>query len=236
MGCKNSRGQPKLVPMSVKLEQERIAEKKRIPAKNEADHKLLIDKKTALLKNILEKKQAKEKKLAAKKNTEENAKKVAATMDFDCIPKHYALVLKENGDLKQLIIGLDFVTDPPIDMMALMKVLPEYAPAITNVLINMMTPSERSSQEVYQQRVENMKKVMEILNSFPLTELNILVHIDDHDSFQQLKLAAAVNGLVFQDWTMDYRVLGCSDFYPIKRNTSYSRRLRGVYRTEFGAH
>ncbi|APA09576.1 predicted protein [Sclerotinia sclerotiorum 1980 UF-70] len=229
MGCKNSRGQPKLVPMSVKLEQDKIVRKKQIPAKKEADHK--PDKQTALLKNNPEKKQAEERKLAAKKNIEENAKKVAARIDFECIQKHYALSLKENGDSKKLVIRPDFIADPPIDMMALMKVLPEYAPAITNIQINLMVPSQGSSREVYQQHVESMKRLMEILNTSPLTELSILVHTDDHDSFQQLKLAAAVNGLVFQDWTMEYQVMGCSEVYPIRRNTSYARRLRGVYRT-----
>ncbi|KAJ8066177.1 hypothetical protein OCU04_005263 [Sclerotinia nivalis] len=229
MGCKNHRGQPTLVPMSVKLEQEKIAKK-------EADHKLRLDKQAAWLKNYLEKKQAEEKKLAKKKDTEENAKKVAATIDFECIQKHYALVLKENGDSNELLIRLNFIADPPTDMMALMKVLPEYAPAITNVRINMIAPSQHGSREVHRQRMQDMNKLIGLLNSFPLTELNILVDIDDHDSFQQLKLAAAVNGLVFQDWTMDYQVMGGPEFYPIERYSSYSKRLRGVYRAEFGAH
>ncbi|KAF7863792.1 hypothetical protein EAF04_006757 [Stromatinia cepivora] len=236
MDCKINRGQPKFVPMSVKLEREKIAEKERLAAKKAADHKLWLDKQVAWAKKQLEKKQAEEKKLAEKKVAEENARKVAATMDFECIQKHYALVLKENGDEKQLVIHLNFSADPPTDMMALMKVLPEYAPAITNVQVKILTLSQHSSRKIYQQRVQDMNKLMGLLNSFPLTELNILVDIDDHDSFQQLKLAAAVNGLVFQDWTMDYQVMGGSDSYPIEKYSFYSKRLRGVYRTEFGAH
>lgn len=224
MGNKINRGQPKVVPMSVKLQQQKNAEEEK-----RAEKKAFWDKK------MLEKKQAQEKKLTEKKLIEENAKKVAATMNFEYIHPHYALTLKQNGENRQLVISLNFIADPPTDMLSLMKILPEYAPGITNVRINLLAPAQHGSRAIYHQRVENMNKLVEHLNSFPLTELDIMVDMDNHDSFQQLKLAAAFNGLNFQDWTLGYQIMGSHDYHPIENFSPYEKRLRGVYRAEFGA-
>ncbi|TGO07916.1 hypothetical protein BTUL_0237g00130 [Botrytis tulipae] len=247
MGSKNNRGQAKLVPMSVKIAQEQNNKKEELAAKMSAAdekwyeqkaawNKLQSEKKAAWNKLQLEKKAAEEKKLADKKITEENAKKVAATIQYECIQKHYAIVLRENGDEKKLFIDLNFIADPPTDMMALMKVLPEYASSITKVHIKMIQPMQHGSRAVYQQRVNNMNKFVEQLNSFALTELDILVDIDNENNFQQLKLAAAFNGLKFQDWCLEYQIMTSSEHYPIERYSSYGKRVRGVYRTEFLTH
>ncbi|KAI9648107.1 hypothetical protein NHQ30_002737 [Ciborinia camelliae] len=288
MGNKNNRGRNAFVPMSVRIQQQKIVEQEELAKKKEEEDKMWADKREAWEKKTLEKKQAQEKKLAEKKETEKketelhkaetekketelhkaetekketekketekketekketekketekketekNSKKIAAIIQFDGIQKHHALTLNQNGDLKQLVIRLDFCSDPPTDMISMMAILPEYAAAITNVQINLLAPARHGSRDVYHQRVQKMNKFMLHLNSFPLTVLNISAEIDDHDSFQQLKLAAAVNGLVFQDWTMDYQVWGDGNYHPIERHSPFAKRLRGVYRAEFG--
>ncbi|TGO81013.1 hypothetical protein BPOR_1426g00020 [Botrytis porri] len=194
MGNKNNRGQAKFVPMSVKITQEQNKQKDELTAEMSAAdkewyeqraawNKMQSEKRAAWNKLQLEKKAAEEKKLADKKITEENAKKVAATIQYECIQKHYAIVLRENGDEKKLFIDLNFIADPPTDMMALMKVLPEYASSITKVQIKMIQPMQHGSRAVYQQRVNNMNKFVEQLNSFALTEVNILIDIDNEDNF-----------------------------------------------------
>ncbi|TGO24922.1 hypothetical protein BPAE_0092g00410 [Botrytis paeoniae] len=244
MGGKNNRGQPKLVPMSVKLAQEKNTQKEQIAAEKSAGHqkwlanraawqKLQLEKKAAWEKLQFEKKKVQEQKLAQKEINEESARKVAATMQFKCIQKHYALVLKQNGDDKQLVIDLNFLADPPTDMLALLKVLPEYSAAITKVQVKLIQPMQHGSREIYNQRVQNMNKLIEQLNIFPLTELNVLVDVDSDDNFHQFKLAAAFNGLNFEDWTMDFQIMAGSDRYPIDRYSSYGKRLRGFYRAEF---
>ncbi|KAF7919641.1 hypothetical protein BELL_0314g00130 [Botrytis elliptica] len=244
MGCKNNRGQAKLVPMSVKIAQEQNNKKEELAAKmaaadkkwyeqRDAWNKLQLEKKNAWKKLQWEKKAAEEKKLADKKITEENAKKVAATIQFECIQKHYALVLKQNGDDKQLVIDLNFIADPPTDMLALMKVLPEYSAAITKVQVKLIQPMQHGSRAIYNQRVQNMNKLIEQLNTFPLTELNVLVDVNSHENFHQFKLAAAFNGLNFEDWTMDFQIMAGPNRYSIDPYSSYGKRLRGVYRTEF---
>ncbi|QSZ37453.1 hypothetical protein DSL72_008549 [Monilinia vaccinii-corymbosi] len=182
----------------------------------------------------LEMKAAREKYLTDKTATKENTKKAAATMEFENIQKHNNLTLKQKGDSIQLVIDLNFIADPPTDMMAMIKILSAYSLAITNVQIDLLAPIKHASLAIYKQRVQSMNQLMEQLSSFPITVLNISVDIDDHDCFGQLKLAAAANGLVFQDWTMEYRVCGGETFFPIKRNSTYSKRLRGVYQAEFG--
>ncbi|KAF7943728.1 uncharacterized protein EAE97_005798 [Botrytis byssoidea] len=244
MGNKNNRGQQKLAPMSVKIAEQQLAQKGQLSdkmeaagqkwfAQKEAERKRWTEKRAEWKNRQLEKKQAEENKLADKKAIEDDARKIAATMHFDCIQKHYALVLKENGEKKQLVITLNFIADPPTDMLALMKVLPEYSPAITHVQIKLLAPVQHGSRQNYHQRVQNMNKLMNHLNFFNLTELEVLIDIDSEDSFPQLKLAAAVYGLNFQDWTMAYQVMGGIHHYPIDRYSSYGKRLRGVHRAEF---
>ncbi|TGO54286.1 hypothetical protein BOTNAR_0272g00120 [Botryotinia narcissicola] len=244
MGNKNNRGQQKLVPMSVKIAEQQLAQKEQLSdkmetadqkwfAQKEAERKRWTEKRAEWENRQLEKKQAEENKLADKKAIEDDARKIAATMHFDCIQKHYAFVLKENGENKQLVITLNFIADPPTDKLALMKVLPEYSPAITHVQIKLLAPVQHVSRQNYHQRVQNMNKLMKHLNFFNLTELEVLVDMDSEDSFPQLKLAAAVHGLNFQDWTMAYQAVGGIHHYPIDRYSSYGKRLRGVHRAEF---
>ncbi|TGO34665.1 hypothetical protein BHYA_0187g00150 [Botrytis hyacinthi] len=233
MGSENNRGQAKLVPMSVKIAEEQNSKKGELAAQISAADKKWYEQRAAWNKLQLEKKAAEEEKLADKKITEENAKKMAATIQFECIQKHYALVLKQNGDYKQLVIDLNFLADPPTDMLALMKVLPEYSAVITKVQVKLIQPMQHGSRAVYNQRVQNMNKLIEQLNTFPLTELNVLVDVDSYDNFHQFKLAAAFNGLNFEDWTMDFQIMAGSERYPINQYSSYGKRLRGVYRTEF---
>ncbi|KAB8304344.1 hypothetical protein EYC80_003754 [Monilinia laxa] len=235
MGNPNNRGQPKFVSKVKQIEMEKLAKEKELADKKEAADKLWAEEKQKReINKKLEMKAAQEKKAAENKATEENAKKIASTMNFEDIQKHYALFLQQIGDTKQLVINLNFIADPPTDMLAVIKILPEYSPAITIVQINLLAPNHHGSRKVYQQRVQNMNQLMEQLNSFPITVLNISVNVDDHYNFQQLKLAAAVNGLVFQDWTVEYQVWGSKILFPIKRHSSYYKRLRGVYKTEFG--
>ncbi|KAF7960678.1 hypothetical protein EAE96_000352 [Botrytis aclada] len=244
MGNKNNRNQGKFVPMSVQIAQQQMAQKEQLSenkevenkkwaAQKEAQHKQWAEKRAEWKQRQLEKKQAEELKLAEQKIKEESARKVAATIQFECIQKHYALVLKQNGDDRQLCIDLNFLADPPTDMLALLKVLPEYSEAITKVQVKLVQPVQHGSRAIYTQRVQNMNKLIEQLNNFPLTELNVLVDVDSYDNFHQFKLAAAFNGLNFDDWTMDFQIMASSDRYPIDRYSSYGKRLRGVYRAEF---
>lgn len=232
MGNPNNRGQPKYIPVAKVIEMGKMAKQQEEAAKKEIADKLSAEKKA---KQKLEKNKVEEEKLAVKKATEENAKKIAATINFGNIHKHDALSLKQHGDAKQLVIQLNLCAKPPTDMLAVTRILPEYASAITNVQINLLAPTSYVSRALYNQHIQNMNKLMEQLNSFPLTKLNISIDINHHDSFQQLKLAAAVNGLVFQDWSMDYHIWNGDTFFPIPRYSSFGKRLRGVYRVEFGA-
>ncbi|KAK6612615.1 hypothetical protein ACHAPC_008790 [Botrytis cinerea] len=248
MGNKNNRGQGQLVPMSVKIAQQQMAEKdaahKKWVAQKEANRKQWAEKQAEWKQRQFEKKLAYEHRQFEKKMADEQrkleksisvqlTKEIAATIQFECIQKHYALVLNQNGDDRELVINLNFVADPPTDMMALMQVLPEYSRAINKVQVKLIQPIQHGSRAIYNQRVENMNKLVEQLDTFPLTELNVLVDVNSADSFQQFKLAAAFHGLYMDDWTMEYQIMAGSDRYPVDRYSSYGKRLRGVYRTEF---
>ncbi|ESZ96973.1 hypothetical protein SBOR_2655 [Sclerotinia borealis F-4128] len=236
MGNPNNRGQPKSTPMAVKLEQEKKAQEEQLAAKKAEEYEQWAEeKRQAWEEEKLKRQQAQAEKLMDNKLKEENAKKIADTIDFDCIQKHYAITLKQEGEMKQLVITLNFCADPPTDMHAVLAILPEYATSITNVQVKILAPSQHGSRAIYKHRVERMKQLVDRLNKFPLTKLNFKVDTDAHDSFQQLKLAAAVNGLVFQDWTLAYEVWDEGN-YKIETYSPYGKRLRGVYRAEFGTH
>ncbi|TEY57653.1 hypothetical protein BOTCAL_0210g00140 [Botryotinia calthae] len=244
MGNKNNRGQKQLVPMSVKIAQQQMAEKEQFfekkdaahnkwVAQKKANHQQWAEKQAEWKQRQLEKKQAEEQTKLEKSISVQFTKEIAATIQFECIQKHYALVLNQNGDDRELVINLNFVADPPTDMMALMKVLPEYSRAINKVQVKLIQPIQHGSRAIYNQRVQNMNKLIEQLDVFPLTELNVLVDVNSYDNFQQFKLAAAFHGLYIEDWTMEYQIMAGSDRYPIDKYSSYGKRLRGVYRTEF---
>lgn len=243
MGSKTARGQAKWAPMSVQIERVRQAKLKEEQAKLAEEQKVAggerYERQKAWKKARGERKDPQHKKTQQQKaidykSTEENAKNIATTINFECIQPHYAMIIRQAADVKQLVLTINFCADPPTDIHAIVAILPEYATCITNVHIKLLSPSLHGSRANYKHRVNNMKKLIDALNQFPITKLSLLADIDDHSNFQQLKLAAVLNGLIFQDWVMAYQVMG-EGAYKIEKYHSYGKRLSGVYRAEFSS-
>ncbi|TEY61279.1 hypothetical protein BOTCAL_0171g00030 [Botryotinia calthae] len=180
-----------------------------------------------------------ENKALAEKQRVENLKleKEKSEQLIQAIHQHDSMAIEQIGDTKQLIIDIDFVNIGFIvDMPSLLKALPMYAAFIFDVKIRLYAPAKHRSRAIYQNRIANLKKMVEVLNNFNIKKLKVITGLNNND-FYQMKLAAFVHGLNFQRWTMTSHMFDQQGETvaraKVTRGSSYGRRLRGVYKTEF---
>ncbi|THV48075.1 hypothetical protein BGAL_0269g00010 [Botrytis galanthina] len=182
-----------------------------------------------------------ENKALAEKQRVENLKleKEKAEQLIQAIHQHDSMAIEQVGDTKQLIIDLDFVNTRYItDMSSLLKALPMYATFIFDIEIRLYAPARHQSRAIYKNRIANLKKMVEVLNTFNIKNLKVIIGLNG-DDFYQMKLAAFIHGLDFQRWIMTSYMFDQQGETVAKakvtRGSSYGRRLRGVYKAEFEA-
>ncbi|KAI9640134.1 hypothetical protein NHQ30_011536 [Ciborinia camelliae] len=178
-------------------------------------------------KEVAEKLEA-EKLTLEKKQTEEL---------IQSLPQHDSIAIEQVGDAKMLNIGLDFINKGFIvDMPSFLETLPSYAPFLNNITIRLYAPAKHQTRAIYKDHIASLMKMVDILNTFNINKLNVIIGLNK-DDFHQMKLAAFVHGLKFQKWTMCYHIFdrdGEVTFQAnVARASSYSRRLQGVYKAEF---
>lgn len=175
-----------------------------------------------------------QKKLDAQK---EQAKQLKESFDPSTIPQHDSMAVEQVGDANQLIIDLDFINKGFIvDMPSLLKTLPLYAPYIEDVKVRLYAPAKFPSRSIYKSRIEEMKQMVEILNEFNINKFKLIIGLN-HEDFYQMKLAALVFGLQFQEWALKYHIFDRQGETIVKakvtKGSGLGRRLRGVYNAEF---
>ncbi|TGO54284.1 hypothetical protein BOTNAR_0272g00100 [Botryotinia narcissicola] len=192
-----------------------------------------------------------EAKLAAEKTREENqqlteqnqkltiayelhAKKVkdeqyAQDFDYSTLPQHWALKVKKDSGKPKLFIQIDIIhPNRTVKEVDFLRILPKYAPMIKHVEILLIAPTFHSSVDIYNLRIKNMIKTIDILNTFDLENLHFLISVNRPDDFQQMKLAAACFGLKFGSWTMGTVLFGDRQKeMNVGSRSSISRRLAG---------
>lgn len=102
-----------------------------------------------------------------------------------------------------------------------------------DVIILIKAPRHHYNIATYNSRAQNITKLIDIINKFHVSRLEVLASLDSHKSFVQLKLAAGAYGLNFTRWTLAYKIPGIETKWQVQIGSSYERRLRGVYNAEF---
>ncbi|TGO12697.1 hypothetical protein BPAE_0812g00010 [Botrytis paeoniae] len=179
-----------------------------------------------------------EAKLAAEKTPEE-AQQLAEHNQNLAIPyeSHTKKVEVEHGAPK-LFIQIDMIhpnrTAKEVDFF---QIFPKYAPMVKNVEIHLIAPTFHSSVDVYNLRIKNMIKTIDVLSTFDLENLHFIISVNRPDNFQQMKLAAAGFDLNFDNWTMGIAPFGDQQKeVKVGFRSLIARRLAGVYRSEFLNH
>ncbi|CAD6442080.1 ee4ffc4e-32ea-48b5-aa49-ec14d1d607e8 [Sclerotinia trifoliorum] len=167
-------------------------------------------------------------------DVETEMKKRALEFDFSTLRQHPVLTIKKTNDNVQMIIDLDFFqSESAPGIRDLIEVLTDYAALISNVKILIKAPKYHFNTATYNGRAENISRVISKLNTFNLTQVEVIACLNSHNSFEQLKLAAAAYDLRLCDWTLAYELCGCKGKWEVQIDSLYERKLRGVYRKEF---
>ncbi|KAJ8066176.1 hypothetical protein OCU04_005262 [Sclerotinia nivalis] len=221
MGSKNARGQAPVI-RAAQAYSDKAAEKLLAEQQKEAQEQLA--------------QQAKARQLTQEKAL---ARQRAFNFNYDTLPKHSTLkVMKDitTGTVK-LYINLDIVhprkTAKDVDLLT---VLPKYAELITSVEFRLVAPTHHDSPEIYSGRVKNMMKTINCLNNFDIDEFQFVVSLNEAHNFSQMKLAAAIFGLDFKDWTMAMEVLHVKGRFNVDIGSKWDHRLSCLYKAEFLVH
>ncbi|KAF7863793.1 hypothetical protein EAF04_006758 [Stromatinia cepivora] len=181
-----------------------------------------------------------EKHFAEQKDTQrliavkEAMKKRALEFDFSTLRQHPVLTIEKTDDNVQMIINLDFFqSESAPGIGALLEVLPDYAAIISNVKILIKAPKYHFNFATYNGRADNVARVIRKLNTFNLTQVEVIARLNSHNSFEQLKLAAGAYDLKLCDWTLAYEVRGRKGKWEVQIDSLHERKLRGVYRKDF---
>ncbi|KAI9648106.1 hypothetical protein NHQ30_002736 [Ciborinia camelliae] len=163
-------------------------------------------------------------------------KKRALEFDYSVLPQHPNLMIEKTQKDVHMVINLDFfqsISAP--SMESLLAAIPKYAAIIPylRVTILIKAPGLHYNIATYNARVKNIMKLIDIINNFWLSKLEVVAFLDSHNNFAQLKLAAGAYGLNFQNWKLAYKVPGIDIKWQVQIGSVYERRLRGVYKTEF---
>lgn len=159
----------------------------------------------------------------------------ALKFDYSKLPQHSALRVEKNGGIAKLFIKIDIV-HPYITAKEpnFLRILPKYAQLIKNIEVVLIAPTYHPSEEIYNLRIENMMKTIDVLNNFQIENLEFVVSCNRPDNFNQMKLAAACFGLKFSRWTMKTAIFGDkTKGIDVGVNSRLARRLFGVYKHDF---
>lgn len=109
--------------------------------------------------------------------------------------------VEQAADRNKLIVDIDFVNKGYItDMKSLLEVLPKYASCISNVEVRIFAPARHITRAMHQNRVEGMKNLAKVLDTFKLEKLHVIIGLDGKE-FLQKKLAAFFYMLKFEKRT-----------------------------------
>lgn len=170
-----------------------------------------------------------------KHNEQVQARQDALDFDYSRLPQHSALHVTKESGLAKLFIKIDIVhsrlTAKEVNFLT---ILPKYSPMIKDIEVHLIAPTYHESAEVYNLRVRNMIKTIDVLNTFDIENLEFVISMNRRDNFSQMKLGAACFGLNFDHWTMSTAVFGDKlKGFEVKVNSQTARRLAGVYKHEF---
>ncbi|KAF7863791.1 hypothetical protein EAF04_006756 [Stromatinia cepivora] len=222
MGSKNARGQAPVIRAAQAHAERKAAEKLLAKQQKEAQEQLA--------------QQAKAQQLAQEKAL---ARQRAFNFNYDALPKHSALMVKKdiNTGTVKLYINLDIIhpkkTAKDVDLFT---VLPKYAELITKIEFRLVAPTHHDSLEIYSGRVKNMMKTINCLNKFDIDEFQFVVSLNKAYNLSQMKLAAAVFGLNFKDWTMATEVLHVKGRFNVDIGSKWDHRLACLYKADFLVH
>ncbi|KAI9648108.1 hypothetical protein NHQ30_002738 [Ciborinia camelliae] len=211
MGDKNNRGRAQQVPAAHQNAERQLAAKR-----------LAENTRNMAIANQLLKQQA-------------QARQDALDFDYTTLPQHPALHVEKDSITAKLFIKIDIV-HPSLTLKEVnfLTILPMYAPLIRNIEVLLIAPTYHESLEIYNLRVKNMMKTIDVLNTFNLDEFEFVVSLNRLDNFLQMKLAAACFGLNFDYWTMRTTIFGDKEKgFKVGVHSAIARRLAGVYRCEF---
>ncbi|TGO74032.1 hypothetical protein BELL_0314g00110 [Botrytis elliptica] len=218
MGNKNYRGRATQIPASKKYTEAKLAAEK---TREEAQQLAEQNQKLAIAYEL---------------HTQQvEDEQYAQDFDYSTLPQHWALQVKKDSGTPKLFIQIDIIhPNRTAKEVEFLRILPKYAPIIKNVEIILIAPAFHSSVDVYNLRIKNMIKTIDILNNFNLENLHFIISVNRPNNFQQMKLAAACFGLKFDSWTMGTALFGDQQKeINVGRRSSTARRLAGVYRSEF---
>ncbi|KAF7960677.1 hypothetical protein EAE96_000351 [Botrytis aclada] len=155
--------------------------------------------------------------------------------DFSTLRQHPALTIKKTGDNVQLIIDLDFShSRSPSDIAGLIKALTGYAAVIHDVKILIKARKQHHHVAMCNCRLIYVSTVINFLNDFNLTKVQVIACLDDHDSFEQFGLTIPAYQLNFQNWTLAYKIRGVDGKkWNIPVGSELELRLRHLYRRVF---
>ncbi|KAF7902879.1 hypothetical protein EAF00_002781 [Botryotinia globosa] len=218
MGNKNYRGRVTQIPASKKYTEAKLAAEQT----REEDQQLTEQNQKLAIAYELHAKQVED-------------KKYAQDFDYSSLPQHWALQVKKDSGTPKLFIQIDIIhPNRTAKEVNFLQILPKYAPMIKNVEILLIAPAFHNSGEIYNLRIKNMIKTIDVLNNFDLENVHFLISVNRPNNFQQMKLAAACFGLKFGSWTMGTVLFGdLQKEMNVGSRSSISRRLAGVYRSEF---
>ncbi|KAJ8066180.1 hypothetical protein OCU04_005266 [Sclerotinia nivalis] len=161
-------------------------------------------------------------------------KKRALEFDFSTLRQHPVLTIEKTDDNVQMIIDLDFFqSESAPGIGALLEVLDDYAAIISNVTILIKAPKYHFDVATYNGRAYNVARVINKLNTFNLTQVEVIARLNSHNTFEQLKLAAGAYDLKLCNWTLAYELCGRKGKWEVEIGSVYERKLRGVYRKDF---
>ncbi|QSZ34867.1 hypothetical protein DSL72_007726 [Monilinia vaccinii-corymbosi] len=156
----------------------------------------------------------------------------ALEFDLNLLPIHPALIIFDKNSIGIHIDQCKSSKEKPTNVGTLIKAISAYAPYVQSIDMNIHAPYPYDEPIMVQKRrTRCFQKLFAEINNFKLVSLHLCM-ILDKDEFPQMKLAAGIMGLSFQDWTLTYEVRGVGVYIPVPRGSGFDLRLRGVFKKE----